>query len=64
MYFTCFAFVLKFLPTKYFAHKQRFVVTQTMLQTEIPALIDKTGYKHTFCQNVESTNKLHLFMFS
>jgi len=34
--------------------KQQFVITHTICQTEITALLDKLGYKYTFCQNVVS----------
>jgi hypothetical protein len=36
--------------------KRQFVVTNTIRQTEFPALLDTWSKKHTFCQNIVSTN--------
>jgi hypothetical protein len=37
--------------------RQFVVVSHTNRQTEIPALLDKLGYKHTCCQNVVPTKE-------
>jgi hypothetical protein len=45
--------------------KQQFVVTHTVRQTGIPALFDSwVTHTHTFCQNLVSTKKLFLLIFS
>ena len=40
--------------------KLKFVVTHIIRQTEIPALLDSSGYKHALCQNAVSTTKLKM----
>jgi hypothetical protein len=40
--------------------KLKFVVTHIIRQTEIPALLDSSGYKHALCQNAVSTTKLKI----
>jgi hypothetical protein len=44
--------------------KRQAVVTHTISQTKIPALLRQLGYKHTFRHNAVSTKKLLVFTFS
>ena len=37
--------------------KQEFLVTNTILKTEIPRIVRQLGYKHNFCQKLVSTQR-------
>jgi hypothetical protein len=44
--------------------EQQSVVTHTIRQTEIPALLHGCVYKHTYCHKAVFTKKLLLLIFS